>query len=535
MIIPRRNIGLLLALSALSVPVASAAPVAAPTAAVQGLAGDFNEGIQLLNQGRKEEALVVFQRILASDPSNEAAYALWKDTEHDIWLDLLVEGGEFKLVANRIMDRAQVERTSQRDDEETIRGLVDTLRNADSVLDRQRAVDALSANHGEFSVPYIAPALADNQNDEWRVLAMVSLAKMGPPVVLPLLEMLESQDPFLRRNVCYTLGRLHDPRAAGPLAAQAAIDSDETVAEAARNAAAECGLENGEDGLGALLADGDAYHYRHGTVLAPYMYSSVIWSYENEKLVANPTPASIYPNELSKKAYYRGLALAPDSLACHAGVARACLDIQARVDAMAEAGQDVTALAQKSAEGSLAVALAGPDALDLALQWAVANDDATTGTLLCNALANSAKQPTAGLISALDAPDGGVRGEAAVALGRIAIQTKQAADSRVIEALGQNAGREVVRVAALIDSDAGRASQVIEALAGARRAGQPPGQRPQGFGHVAPHPQRGCGFGGRHHRRYDRRSGFDRYSKPLHHGGHPGVLPEPKPGDRLGL
>ncbi len=460
MIIPRRNLGLLLALSALLVPISTAAPSMA-----QGLTGDFNEGIQLLNQGRKEEALVVFQRILAADPSNEAAYALWKDTEHDVWLDLLVQGGEFKLVANRIMDRAQVARTDRRDDEEAIRGLVETLRTADSAVDRQRAIDGLSANHGEFVVPYLSPALADNQNDDWRVLAMLSLARMGPPVVLPLLEVLESGDPYLRRNVCYTLGRIGDPRAAGPLAAQAAIDADESVADAARTAAAECGLQNG-DGLGALLRDGDAYHYRRGTVLAPYMYSSVIWSYEGDKLVPHPVPASIYPNELSKKAYYRGLQLAPDSMDCHAGVARACLDIQARIDAMAEAGQDVSALAQKSAEGSLAVAVAGPDALDLALQWAVANDDATTGTLLCNALAESAKGPTAGLLSALDAPDGGVRGEAAVALGRIAIQTKQPAAARVVEALGQNAGREVVRVAALIDSDPGRAAAVTEALSG---------------------------------------------------------------------
>ncbi|MDF1839532.1 MAG: hypothetical protein P1V35_16810, partial [Planctomycetota bacterium] len=125
MIIPRRNLGLLLALSAFLAPVSSAA-----TVLPQDLNGDFNEGVQLLHQGRKAEALVAFQRILAADPANEAAYQLWKETDHQIWIELLVEGGDFKLVANRIMDRATKQREMSRNDEDAIRGLVDTLRNS---------------------------------------------------------------------------------------------------------------------------------------------------------------------------------------------------------------------------------------------------------------------------------------------------------------------------------------------------------------------------------------------------------------------
>ncbi len=456
MIIPRRNLGLLLALSAFLAPVSSAAPV------FQDLNSDFNEGVQLLHQGRKAEALVAFQRILAADPANEAAYQLWKETDHEIWMELLVEGGEFKLVANRIMDRATKERVAARNDEGAIRSLVDTLRSSEDSLERRRTIDAMSASHGEYVVPYLLPALADDQNDDWRVLVMVSLARLGPDVVLPLMEALESDNSFLRRNVVLTLGNMGDPRAAGPMAALAATDSDATVAGAARDAAAKCGLRG--DALSALLADGDAYHYRHASVLASYMYSEVVWSWNGEKLVSSAVPHSIYNNELSKKAYYRALALTPDSLDAQAGVARACVDITAKLSAMADAGADVSELQAQGAEGSLAVALAGPAALDLALQWAVLNDDASTGTLLCNALASTAKGPTQGLVAALEASDGGVRGEAAVALGRIAIQTKQGVEARVVAALGQNTGREVVRVAAIIDGNTDRAAALIQAL-----------------------------------------------------------------------
>ena len=468
MTILRRNVGLLLALSATLSPNAMAAPMA-PTAgplwSAQDLTSDFQEGVQLLNQGRKEEALVVFQRILASDPSNEAAYELWKEVEHQVWIDLLTEGGEFELVAGRIIERAELKMVERKNDEDAIRELVSTLRSTDSTLERRRAIDKLAAEHGEFAVPFLLPALDDGGDDDWRVMAMLTMTRLGHTSVLPLLEALQSDNAFLRRNVIFTLGNIGDPRAAGPLAAIAATDADQSVASAARDAAAKCGLQNG-DGLAALLRDGDDYHYRRGTVMAPFMRSNVIWDWDGSSLTNQVTNASIYPNEMSKKAYYRALALAPDSREAHAGVARACLDIQARIDAMAEAGMDVSSLADKSAEGALAVAVAGPDALDLALQWAVLNDDATTGTLLCNALANSAKGPTAGLISALDATDGGVRGEAAVALGRIAIHTGQTPDARVIDALGQNTGREVVRIATLIDGDAARAAQVTEALTG---------------------------------------------------------------------
>ena len=458
MIIPRRNLGLILALSAFLAPISSAA-----TVPFQGLTGDFNEGVQLLHQGRKAEALVAFQRILAADPANEAAYQLWKEVDHQIWLELLVEGGDFKLVANRIMDRATLERSKARNEEGAIRALVDTLRNSGDSLERRRVIDAMSANHGEYVVPFLLPALADDQNDEWRVLVMVSLARLGPDVVLPLMEALAAEGSFLRRNVVLTLGNIGDPRAAGTLAALAATDADATVAGAARDAAAKCSLKG--DALSALLSTGDAYHYRHASVLAAYMYSDVVWSWNGSKLTSSAVPHAIYNNELSKKAYYSALALAPDSLEAQAGVARACVDIQAKLSAMADAGADVSELQAQGAEGSLAVALAGPDALDLALQWAVLNDDASTGTLLCNALAATAKGPTAGLVAALEASDGGVRGEAAVALGRIAIQTKQGVDARVVAALGQNTGREVVRVAAIIDGNATRAAALTEALA----------------------------------------------------------------------
>jgi HEAT repeat protein len=457
MIHSRRLLSCLLALPALSL-----SAVAAPL--TQDVAQDFAQGKTALEQGRKADALQAFQRVLAADPSNEVAYQLWKDTDHEIWLQMLVEGGEYALVAQRLMERGRLARADRMNDADAIRGLVATLRNSSDVRERRTALDALGTNHGDYAVPYLISALADVSNADWRVIAMTSLSDMGPVVVPPLIEALDASDAFLARNVALTLGYLGDPRAAGPLAALAQSASDGMVVTAAGEAAAKCG-SNGS-ALAQLLQDGEDYHYRRDNVLPPYAYSAVVWSWDGRELQSETVPRALYNNELSKKAYYRALMVAPDSVDARAGVARAAIDILAKLEILAAQGGDVSDLQAKAEVGGLAIALAGADALDLALQWSVLNDDVTSGAALCGALAELAEGPTEGLRQALQAPDGGVRGEAAVALAHLAIRSGSAPSADVVASLGQNAGREVVRMVALLDGNAERARALTDKLSG---------------------------------------------------------------------
>lgn len=457
MIHSRRMLSFLLALPALSL-----SAVAAPL--TQDVAQDFAQGKAALEQGRTADALLAFQRVLAADPSNEVAYQLWKDTDHEIWLQMLVEGGEYALVAQRIMERGRLARAERMNDADAIRGLVATLRNSSNVRERRVALDALGTNHGDFAVPYLISALADVSNADWRVIAMQSLTDMGPVVVPPLIEVLDAEDTFLARNVALTLGYLGDPRAAGPLAALAQTATDGMVATAAGAAAAKCGSDG--QALAQLLQDGEDYHYRRDNVLPAYAYSAVVWSWDGRELQAETVSRALYNNELSKKAYYRALSVAPDSVDARAGVARAAIDILAKLEVLAAQGGDVSDLQAKADVGGLAIALAGADALDLALQWSVLNDDVTSGAALCGALAELAEGPTEGLRQALQAPDGGVRGEAAVALAHLAIRSGSAPSAAVVASLGQNAGREVVRMVALLDGNAERARALTDKLSG---------------------------------------------------------------------
>ena len=171
-----RKLGLALVLSVLA---------AAPSYA-QDIQQTFDQGVDLMRRGRDEEALRAFEQVLAADPSHEEAYELFRRTEHEVWLQILSKQGDFELVARRLMGLAEMGRLERRDDPDAIRALVAQI-DTDDPVTRLSATRQLAAEHGEYAVPYLLPALADSGNESRRVAVMVSLSDMGLDVVLPMI------------------------------------------------------------------------------------------------------------------------------------------------------------------------------------------------------------------------------------------------------------------------------------------------------------------------------------------------------------
>lgn len=451
-----RTLGLLAFLSALFLCTSAAAAVEAQD--------DFNRGVEFLRRNRKQEALVEFQKVLASDLSHEEAYQLWKDTDKEIWLELLVEGGEFELVAKHLMGLSRQGSLERRPDADAIKGHIRTIL-GDDVIERRRAVRTLAAEHGEYAVPYLLTHLANQDDDDPRIKSMHSLTEMDTDVVLPLIEALQSEDDFLRRNVALTLGRIGDPRAAGPLTWLASADSDPGVQAAAREGAERCGSSG--DAVAHFLRDGDDYHHRRPNVLRPSEYSDVVWNWTDGALADTSVQRMLYNDELAKKAYYRALAVNPSSLDARAGIARAYVDAQAKLEAAAAGGLDVQDLSDRLATATVAINAAGVDALDLGLRWAVSDGDSSTGVVLCRALARLAQAPTPGLVASLRGEDGAMRAEAATAMGQIAYHARGPASSEAVAEMGRSAAREVLQIAAIIDADMDRAQAMGTTLASA--------------------------------------------------------------------
>jgi len=422
----------------------------------------FDEGMQLLREGNDEDALRAFRRVLALDPGNEAAYELWKETDSQVWLEMLVRGGEIEQIAKRISVLARAGREGKRDDGDAIRALVEKVQGEDAI-ERRRAILALGANHGAYAVPYMLPALADQVDDDRRVTTLHALTEMPSGVVLPLVEALASPDEFLRRQVAHTLGYIGDPRSRAALSWAATSDPDGGVRAAA--AAGLDGMGGVADAANAFLALGDAYRQRHPDVLGPGMRQDVVWSWSGARLAKRAVPAHLYAEELAKKQYFHALEARPGDPRALAGIAAVSVAQLAAIEARTEGGADVGDLGDQARSGLLAVAAAGPAAMDAALAAALESEDFLGGTGLCRAMGGLCTTPSGSLRAALGARSP-VDAEAALALARIAQRGGAAPDARAIGVLGEAAAREILRVAAVVDADAARAARLADELRG---------------------------------------------------------------------
>jgi HEAT repeat protein len=443
--------------------VVSALCFAAPRALAQDVQGTFQQAVEQLQRDRKEEALALLRQVLAMDPTPEQAYALWQATDHATWLEILTSGGEFEQIAKHLNRLITSERRARRADEDAIRALIARLATEDPVA-RRAAVRELSANHGEYAVPYLLPALGDSSDDERRITAIQTLKEMSIDVVLPLIEALDTEDAFQRRNVAAALAGIGDRRALGALERVAESDPDGACQAVAREGVAAMG--GGAGAARDLARLGEDYHMRKETVVAAHLASDVAWSWHGGRLVASPIPASLYADEIAKRCFQRALAADPESLDAQAGLARAHAGQVAAVEALAAAGQDASAMPQGDA-GRIALALSGARALDAALSMSVSQSDIATATVLVRALADVAGRPTDAMFSGLRSHDGVLRAEAAVALGRMAARGCTNATAELVAALGEVAGREVMRIALVIDGDGPRADAMASALGAA--------------------------------------------------------------------
>lgn len=451
----RRTMGFVCALAALQAPL-----WARPA---DELSDTFNQGVEMWQRGHEKEALDLFAKVLASSPTQESAYELWKNTDYTVWRELLTAGGQAELVARRVIELARAGRKALANDEAAITALVSKVIGASDPLESRAALRQLSSDHGEYAVPYLIGFLGSGMSDQEKtVRAMDALVRMETDVVVPLCTALDSSDAVLRRNTCYVLGTIGDRRSAGFLQWHAQGDSDASVKSAAADAITRARFKG--DALSSFLAMGEAYHQGSDLAIRDNEHSDVTWSWIEPKLVATPIPRAIYNDELSRIAYDHALTVNPGSNDALAGLARSYVGQMSKLEILEKSGQDLGAWKSRIDEARLAVNVAGVSAVDTALAWSVKGSESSTGAALCRTLAGLAKEPTPGLNAALHSTDGALRSEAAVALASIAQRAGQSPGSETVALLGEAVGREVVRVAFVVDPNESRARQLQAGL-----------------------------------------------------------------------
>ncbi len=451
-------------LVALPLAFATTAPCAAPAAGADEVTDLFKQGIETLQRGNDEEALKILRKVLALDPTHEAALEIWQATDHKVWMDLLAREGDFERVALNMMALTRSGRKARENDPDAIREILKGLM-TDSIRERKQLQQQLAADHGEYAVPQLLYGLADQGNDERRITFMLTLQQLGGEAVQPLLEALNSDDAFLRQSIALVLRANGDKRANGTLAWLATTDPDPGVRDAANEALAR--MKGDTNALDRLLYEGNAYHVQDPSVLRPHQVSNVVWVWEDNKLTGVEVPPVLYNDELAKKAYYRALQVDPGSIQALAGIARSSATERAELNYWSSIGEDIGDWAERLVSDELTVRLAGSEALDTALGFALDTNDQVAASGLIQALAMAATTATPNLTRAISASgSGAIRGEAAVALAYIAVAQNQKASDAVIGALSESVARKVVRIAGIIDGDDARRNQLSEALRG---------------------------------------------------------------------
>ncbi len=443
-----------------TIVLAALALMTAPAHAAFDVKEDFAMAVEMLQRGKKDEALKALQKVLAQSPDQATAYDLWRSTDYVVWRDMLVMGGDFELGAKRLIELARQGRAERKKDDAAIGELVAKVVSSETdALERRKALRALSADHGEYAVPALIASLGADGDDEARVLAMHALSQMGAEVGAPLCAALASDDAVLRRNLCFVLGNLGDARSVGALQKVSALDTDETVKAAASESLAKLSASGDAESNFLKASDG----YFAGVNMWMREAGDSVWGWDG-RLVATPIPTALYGVEVSRRAALQALSVNPNSTAALARVARGFVGLQVKCDAMTAAGVDCGEWKTKADAGILAVNAAGVDALDAALADAVSTMDSTSGAALCRVLAGVAKAPTAGLNAALKCSDGAISSEAAVAMAQIASRSGGTINAEVVAMLGAATGRESLRIALVIDGDEGRGAAVAGAL-----------------------------------------------------------------------
>jgi|GEM_PF-1371814 len=342
----------------------------------------FERGKEAFYRGEYDEALQTFQSLLAENPSNETAFYFWEQAGHKIFLDMLIREGEFEKVARRFIEKARVGRKAKEEDSARIAELTDMLVSGDH-RQRREALLELQSNHGEYAVESLYREL-NNDDIEARVNVIAALFRMGEEATLPLVQVLESEDPLVQRNTAIILGKIKDSRAVAALKKLYDDGStDSTVGDAAEHA---LNVILGQD-MGGLDAASQLYSamaeaYLKGDAKAtkPLLPSRVIWQWRNGELIKLPVLPGLRNLELAEDACY-------DALECDSGNIQA-LNLLTAVYAMQLAemaamgegedfgvDEDALMFAKESiAKADAILALSGADRLQDGLAFALENN-----------------------------------------------------------------------------------------------------------------------------------------------------------------
>ncbi len=412
------------------------------------LVGRLQQGADLLQRGRTSEANAVFRSILADDPSSEDAYNLVRDTDHQVFLEMLKAGGESSLAARRLLDLSHREGSARSQDQGAISSLVSGAVQGRDHLSRMAAVRKLAGSHGEYAVPSLVGYLGSNSIDA-RANAIIALTHIGSDAVVPLAASLGTGNEMQVKNTLGVLKRIGDHRSAPAVMAH----------------------KNDGGASAAFVELAHSYFDGDPDVLRNWDGTFSVWTLDNGRLASRDTPRFLYNYEMAQHAAYDALAADPDFAPARATISLASSAKIAAwngIGAEAQADESMAGAAKSVAAAHALAGAAGTNDILMAYGMAMKLGHAEAGQMLADTIVTRGSggklMGDNPLVAGLTHDDKAFRYTSAIALLRLDPGARFPGSDKVAVVAGEAASEVAVQQVLVIDSDSKNAMNAQRAL-----------------------------------------------------------------------
>lgn len=450
------------------------------------------EGVKQFHAGRYREAALAFRTALNLEPTNQDAYEFYLACGDKLILEMQ-ERDPLAEPLKELLRRARIYQKQLRRDPAYIRILINKLEQSEE--ERIAAMLELTAV-GPWAVPELVWAMTDNPQELRRAQCRLVLTRMGGRAVLPLSQVLASDDQRQVGSAALILGDIGDPRALPALLRAQQREGLNPVTRQAIDTAigkivAAAQLGEAPTLTEAHIAEALRY-FRGGPEIRDEMIAAerLLWRWDGAaegaaRLAWTRAPSYAWNELVAEDLLFQAMAVEPEQeaylsalAAIHAGEVAEIADRRqlAQERTMPPASGDdalerLLARAEALQELSHRLRMAGPLTLCRALQQALASERLDAALVLMRTLAErplaraqvAALLPAEGeerspdkagsvLLAALEHPDKLVRYEAAITLATLDPQPFPGAE-RVVPLLAEAINESGMRVVLVVDPD----------------------------------------------------------------------------------
>lgn len=273
----------------------------------------FWEGIKAFDGGDAAAARQSFEEGLAQNPSPDLVAALRDEVGERRLAKMYAAGGDIRATAMKILKMARGVYDKVKHDPNEIDAVVSKL-DAPSFDDWWVASNKL-ISIGQYATPNLVAVLGNEQNDNWRAKAIVTLEKMGNQAVLPLVAAMSAGNPLIRKNAAMTLGTIGDARALPALrrAIEDPAETGEVKSSAAEAIAKICKSDpNSVPSSKELYVElADRFYHEEAAVMGGVYPDPLVFSWDGNanRLVLTEVPGWALNEHLAIQAGHAALAL----------------------------------------------------------------------------------------------------------------------------------------------------------------------------------------------------------------------------------